>query len=118
MSQGMDGLRVYCFTITAVAAERIEFGLQPGAQLRGAIYNALLGHFCSETGFEQTEGHQDRCPVCWLLATENKNNERGRDLPRPFLLQPPLKVSVEIGDSFQFEMRFIGRRALGIFTHD
>lgn len=105
----MRQLRVYHFSFDVCATEMISFGVQPGAQLRGAIYNALSQHFCSERGFEHIPGHQSRCPVCWLLATEAPDNDRGRDLPRPFILNPPLKEQViQRGEMFSFGVTLIG----------
>jgi hypothetical protein len=112
----MEGVSVYQFVITACAREVVSFGPQPGAQLRGAIYNALSHQFCSETGFEHTPGHQSRCPVCWLLANENAENERGRDLPRPLILQPPLgEPLIPAGQTFQFGIGLVGERAFNAF---
>ncbi len=112
----MQGVAVYRFEITARARELMSFGEQPGAQLRGAIYNALSRQFCSETGFEHTPGHQDRCPVCWLLANEDDSNTRGRDLPRPLILEPPLGESViPAGQTFCFGVKLVGKRAFSAF---
>lgn len=113
---GMEGVSVYQFEITACAQEQISFGPQPGTQLRGAIYNALSRQFCSETGFEHTPGHQSRCPVCWLLANEKADNERGRNLPRPLILQPPLGgTMISTGQTFQFGIGLVGERAFNAF---
>lgn len=113
---GMTGVAVYQFEITARAQELIAFGAQPGAQLRGALYNALSRQFCSETGFEHTRGHHNRCPVCWLLANENAENDRGRDLPRPLILQPPIDTAViPATQTFQFGIRLVGETAFSAF---
>jgi hypothetical protein len=113
---GMEGVSVYQFEITARVRELVSFGAQPGAQLRGALYNALSRQFCSETGFEHTPGHHSRCPVCWLLANENAENERGRDLPRPLILQPPLESTlIPAGQTFRFGVGLVGEKAFGAF---
>ncbi len=112
MLELMEGLRVHHFQIVLRAREVVSFGPQPGAQLRGALYNALSRQFCSETGYEHTPGHQTRCPVCWLLATEDPSGERGRDLPRPLIIEPPLKPGVIKADEIiAFGISLVGNRA-------
>lgn len=113
---GMEGVSVYQFEFTARTQELVSFGVQPGAQLRGALYNALSRQFCSETGFEHTPGHHSRCPVCWLLANEDTENERGRDLPRPLILQPPLgSTLIPAGQTFRFGIGLVGAKAFSAF---
>ncbi len=115
-STGIASLRVYQFVFTFSALDTISFGPQPGAQLRGALYNALLRLFCSETGSTHTPGHTSRCPACWLLANENPDNTRGRDLPRPLILQPPIGIQrVNPGQAFTVGLGLVGDRALSAF---
>lgn len=112
----MEGVRVYQFSITGQARELISFGIQPGAQLRGALYTALARQFCSETGFEHTPGHHSRCPVCWLLANEDPDNARGRDLPRPLIIRPPLNITtIHTDDIFTFGVDLVGKQAFSAF---
>lgn len=104
----MRGLSVLHLQLTVQALDPISFGVQPGTALRGALYQALAQHFCSERDGSQTPGHQDRCPVCWLLAAEDENNLRGRNIPRPLTIQPPEKSHFLAGESFTFGIGLIG----------
>ena len=89
----MRGVTVQHLRFRVRARESIFFEGEPGAALRGALYEALSRNFCSET-FELVGGstthHQETCPVCWLLAREVPNAQRGQNIPRPLTLQPPL----------------------------
>lgn len=112
----MRGIQIRLLRFELLARESIGFGSQPGGQLRGAIYNALSDHYCSERGFERTPGHQERCPVCWLLATEDDKGERGHDLPRPLIMKPPVGISTVVaGANFVFELALVGQRSAECF---
>lgn len=82
-------LSVYRFAFRLRAVERIEFGVQVGAQIRGALFHALRSQACAATREEHDQRHAELCPVCWLMAREAPDAARGKDVPRPFTIQPP-----------------------------
>jgi hypothetical protein len=62
-----------------------------GPSLRGALFAALQRHFCpAPPGQNPSAEHKALCPVCWLMATEKPESQRGQDVPRPYTLEPPV----------------------------
>jgi hypothetical protein len=67
-----------------------------GPSLRGALFGALQRHFCPVPQTETpSAGHKAICPVCWLMATEKPGSGRGRDVPRPYAVEPPVPPSCD-----------------------
>jgi hypothetical protein len=105
----MHGLTVQHLRFQVQALEPISFSDQPGSSLRGALYAVLADNFCSEPFQHVTPDHQSRCPVCWLLAAEADDARRGRDLPRPLTVEPPLpRTEFGAGSRFAFGFTLIG----------
>ncbi len=86
----MTGLAVHHLRFSVEAQTPIELGLQAGAQLRGALYNALRSQSCTAPGAKHDPAQVDWCPVCRLMAREDPEAIRGKDIPRAFAVQPPL----------------------------
>lgn len=105
----MRGLTVQHLLFTVRPLESIVFGEQAGSALRGAIYQALAENFCSERNEPVTPGHQERCPVCWLLAAEDQRGGRGHDIPRPISVEPPEGRIYHSDERFVFGFTLIGR---------
>lgn len=75
-----------------------------GPSIRGALFGALRSHFCPLSDGETPTGeHSAACPVCWLMATENEQNKRGRDVPRPYTIEPPLLEESPEGQTVWFD---------------
>lgn len=109
---GMEGVHVYHVEFTLRARQPLGFGSQPGAQIRGALYNALSAQSCPIDAPPHPRGQADGCPVCYLLAREDTQAERGRDVPRPLIVQPPLGLrDLQPGESLVFGLKLIGRQA-------
>lgn len=109
----MHGVTVQHLRFRVQAAETIYFEGEPGAALRGALYEALARNFCSEA-FDTTGAsdphHQDTCPVCWLLAREAPDAARGHNIPRPLTLQPPIDVThIPAGKPLIFGVSLVGK---------
>jgi len=114
----MEGLEVYHLRFEVRSLERVQFSGAPGSALRGALYQALSRQFCADVGARHLPDHHAACPVCWLLATEDPNQERGRDLPRPLAIRPPFGATAfESGVDWSFGVVLIGQRALASFPH-
>jgi hypothetical protein len=108
----MAGLTVQHLRFRVRADETIYFENEPGAALRGALYEALSKNFCSEAFGIETHAshHQETCPVCWLLAAEDPQAGRGQNIPRPLTLQPPLNRShFAAGQVMSFGISLVGK---------
>jgi len=73
----------------------IELNEHQGSAIRGALYHALLFRFCMnrEAGECAACPLATTCPVAFLVSTMRPEGERGRDIPRPYTIQPPLPGS-------------------------
>lgn len=93
------------FIFLCEAREHIQFDAQPGTAIRGALYHALVGLFSPN---EPIPG-VPLDPVRALLAAEDEQNARGRDLPRAFAVEPPPSYThVETGQRFSFSVSLYG----------
>jgi hypothetical protein len=88
-----------------------------GPKLRAALYGAL-GLVCPLGGDANAPPeHKAVCPVCWLLATEKPGDQRGKDLPRPLTIEPPLELPgigdwrLRIGERFSFGLSLFAQAA-------
>ncbi len=82
----MAGLKVHHFRFTAEAQTPVELGPQAGGQLRGALYDALRRQSCAAPGGVHDPGQAEWCPVCRLMAREDGQAARGKDVPRAFAM--------------------------------
>jgi hypothetical protein len=65
-----------------------------GPSIRGALFGALKRHFCPVPQSETPDtAHTALCPVCWLMATDKPGYRTGRDVPRPYTVEPPVRAS-------------------------
>src|SRR5690349_879693 len=96
----MRGMSVSHMQFVVRVLDGIVLEGQPGSALRGALYEALSNNFCSEPEEPHSIEHQDRCPVCWLLAKEAPGAARGADLPRPLMIEPPPARHYRRGETF------------------
>ncbi len=85
----------------AEVKETIELNEHQGAAIRGALFHALRNRFCGnrETAECAACPRATDCPVAFLVSTLKPGADRGRDLPRPYTIQPPLPT----GDASQPE---------------
>jgi hypothetical protein len=97
---------------TAEVQAPIEMNEHQGSAIRGALFHALRGRFCGNKETEECVACPlvVTCPVATLVSTLKTESGRGRDVPRPYTVQPPLPGgggrSVESGDgrmSFHYE---------------
>lgn len=115
----MTGVRVYHIEFEVVSLQTVQFSSAPGSALRGALYHALSRQFCADSGLRHLPRHQAACPVCWLLATEDPQQQHGRNLPHPLALRPPLEGEgvYEAGAHWTFGMALVGERARASLPH-
>jgi hypothetical protein len=70
----------------------IELSEHQGSAIRGSLFHALRNRFCMNREVEEcaTCPLVASCPVAMLVSTFNPGSDRGRDVPRPYTIQPPL----------------------------
>jgi len=83
----------------------IELNEHQGSAIRGSLFHALRNQFCT---YRKARECADcplvaTCPVATLVSTLRPESGRGRDVPRPYTVQPPLPG--EGGHLFEFPDR-------------
>lgn len=83
---------IYPLLFTTEVTTPLELEDYSGAALRGTIFTAVWRRFCTN---KDTPSCADcplhsLCPVSALVAPLREENTRGRDIPRPYIILPPL----------------------------
>ncbi|HJT59369.1 MAG TPA: CRISPR system precrRNA processing endoribonuclease RAMP protein Cas6, partial [Ktedonobacteraceae bacterium] len=98
--------------VSATVSEQLELNEHAGAALRGAFFEALWGRFCVN---KQAPACADcplvnACPVSSLVAPLRNEAPRGRDVPRPYAIRPPVEHARTLtpGDRFSFGLTLFG----------
>jgi hypothetical protein len=115
-SLAIHPLRVYCR-----AQESVALPAYSGSAVRGALFGAVRDLAC----VNPTAPSCMVCPlhrVCGaslLLATVDDGSPRGIEVPRPFVLRPPLDGPrvVGPGETFAFGITLIGDEALRLLPY-
>ena len=99
------GLTVYQLCYTLQAREPLELEQHPGSALRGSLFTALWERFCVNKEAVECAACPlvQTCPVSALVAPLRDAGPRGRDIPRPFVVRPPLLAA---GDAAGHAMRW------------
>jgi hypothetical protein len=73
----------------------IELNEHQGSAIRGSLFHALRNQFCNYRRARECAACPlvTTCPVAILVSTLKPGGRRGRDVPRPYTVQPPLLVS-------------------------
>ncbi len=111
MDDPAAGLTVLHLRFMLRAHDTVMLGSSPGSAVRGALYESLAAAYCEArgSGLPHWPDESLACPVCWLLALEDPANPRGRDVPRPMTIEPPLVAdAIRPGDRFTFGVSLIG----------
>ena len=118
-------LAIHHLWFTVAATTPITLPSASGSAVRGALVNALRQHYCPDsalrprgTRIEADPDHRAICPVCWLIALEDATGERGRNVQRPYTIEPPPGHlgRIEPGQQFSFGLSLIGR-AVNLFPY-
>ncbi len=106
--------------VHATVTEQLELNEHAGAALRGAFFDALWGRFCVN---KQAPTCADcplvnACPVSSLVAPLRNEVPRGRDVPRPYAIRPPVEHArtLQLGNRFSFGLTLFGCR-LDLFPY-
>ena len=93
---GIKMIEVHLLRLTCEATTRITFGLQAGAQIRGALWE-MLQVVCAHAGDPNSDLH----PARRLLMLELES-ARGQNPARPFAIRPSLPMEQTIAPRQQF----------------
>ena len=106
--------------VRAIVSEQLAFNEHVGSALRGAFFEALWGRFCvnKEALTCASCPLVHACPVSSLVAPLRDEAPRGRDVPRPYAIRPPVDHvrTFKPGDSFEFGLTLFGCR-LDLFPY-
>jgi len=97
----MEHFTAHCLRFVTEAQDTIELNEHQGSAIRGALFHALRNRFC---GLSRGGARDDQqvaecaacplvatCPVATLVSTLKPESGRGRDVPRPYTIQPPVE---------------------------
>lgn len=107
-------LNVHLLVFEGEVQTPVEFGPQAGAQLRGALWEALREVVVCDDKLAGTPEHSRFCPLCRLIMMESQDSPRGVNPPRPFAIRPPLdfdahhRIKYQSGQTFRFGVNLYG----------
>ncbi len=109
-----SSLQAYHLRVRATATGPLELHEHTGAALRGAFFGALWGRFCVNKEALTCAACPlvQVCPVSTLVAPLRDEAPRGRDVPRPYAIRPPVGHARTFapGESFEFGLTVFGQR--------
>lgn len=107
-------LHAHHLRVRATATGPLELHEHTGASLRGAFFGALWGRFCVNKDAPTCVACPllQACPVSSLVAPLRDEAVRGRDVPRPYAIRPPVSHARALGpgDGFAFGLTIFGQR--------
>ena len=88
----METFKAHRLSLVTEVKRTIELNEHQGSAIRGALFHAMRARFCGnkEAGECAACPLVTTCPVATLLSTLKPGSGRGRDVPRPYTVQPPL----------------------------
>jgi CRISPR-associated endoribonuclease Cas6 len=99
-------------TFTVEIVTPLELNEYSGSALRGSFFNAIWQRFCTNKSSPTCAvcPLHDACPVGSLVAPLREENPGGRDIPRPYVIIPPLVEGgyYPVGQRISFGMILIG----------
>ncbi|MBA2395369.1 MAG: CRISPR system precrRNA processing endoribonuclease RAMP protein Cas6 [Ktedonobacteraceae bacterium] len=91
----MDDLVTHHLLFITEVVTPLELDEHSGSALRGSLFEAVWGRFCTNRAVPTCADCplNTLCPVSSLVAPLREENPRGRDIPRPYVIIPPLEGS-------------------------
>ncbi|GHO77463.1 hypothetical protein KSD_52340 [Ktedonobacter sp. SOSP1-85] len=90
----------------------LELDAHSGSSIRGSFFHAILDQFCTNKSAPSCSVCilNEACPVSAIAAPLREDNTWGQDIPRPFVITPPLGgiKRYQPGEYFSFSMTLIG----------
>lgn len=107
-----DSLTTTHLWFTVRATTPLSLDEYSGASLRGNFFHAIWGRFCTNKSALSCAACllHETCPVSTLVAPLSEENTWGQDIPRPYVIIPPLEGAkrYQSGEHFSFGMTLIG----------
>lgn len=87
----MENFAAHRLRVVAEVQSTIELNEHQGSAIRGSLFHALRNRFCMNREAEECAACPlaASCPVATLVSTLKPQSGRGRDVPRPYTIQPP-----------------------------
>ncbi len=108
----MNGVTIYHLVFTIEVLTPLELEAYAGSALRGSLYDAIWRRFCTNKAAPTCADCplHTFCPVSALVAPLRDEHTRGRDIPRPYVIEPPPGPArrYEPGETFQFGLTLFG----------
>ncbi len=108
----MGTLVTHHFLFTTRVVRPLELDEHCGAALRGNLFEAVWQRFCNNKAAPSCAACplNQMCPVSALVAPLREENVRGRDIPRPYIILPPLEGSRHFapGERLTFGLTLFG----------
>ena len=107
----MGVLTTHHFLFTTEVITPLGFDDHCGAALRGSFFNAVWERFCNNKSSPTCAvcSLHTMCPVSSLVAPLREENQRGRDIPRPYVMLPPTGIQrYEPGSQLTFGITLFG----------
>ena len=116
----MDNFTAHQLHFTCQVQTPILLNEHQGSAIRGALFHALRNQFCFNKKAKDCGecAVWATCPICFLVATRNPKSERGVDVPRPYIIEPPLddKTRYQPGETLVFGLTMFAQ-ALSLFPY-
>lgn len=94
------------------ATTLLELDTASGSALRGSFFGAIWSRFCTNQDAPSCVACplHTLCPVSAIVAPLREENPRGQDIPRPYVIVPPLEGAkrYQPGEPFSFGLTLIG----------
>lgn len=106
----MGILTTHHFLFTTEVITPLGFDEHSGSALRGSFFNAVWQRFCNNKSSPTCAACplHTMCPVSSLVAPLREENPRGRDIPRPYVILPPMGQRYEPGSQLSFGITLFG----------
>jgi hypothetical protein len=91
----MENFSAHRLRVAAEVQSTLELNEHQGSAIRGSLFHALRNRFCMNREAKECAACPlvASCPVATLVSTLRPGSGRGRDVPRPYTVQPPLPGS-------------------------
>ena len=88
----MENFTAHRLRFAAEVQSTIELNEHQGSAIRGSLFHALRNRFCMNREARECAACPlvASCPVATLVSTLKPQSGRGRDVPRPYTVQPPI----------------------------
>ncbi len=91
----METFKAYKLSFDVQVETTVQLNEHQGSAIRGAFYHTLRRMYCMNPKMKTCSDCPlaSVCTVAFLTSTMDPNSDRGRDIPRPYTIQPPLPGS-------------------------